>query len=155
MLFIGMTLLFAGFSGFFSSLVSEVRWWQFWPAMLVIAGIVTLVVPPREGDERGWAVAGGIVALVAGAWLLVFSLGFVSWGSLRVIADNLWPLFFVMAGFFLMAVSVRSPGFALCGVAAFAVFCALGLLWFAQPGDLPQATLQLPGKVLVIPNLWM
>lgn len=155
MLFIGMTLLFAGFSGFFSALVSEVRWWQFWPAMLIIVGIVTLVVPPREGEERGWAVAGGIVALVAGAWLLVFSLGFVSWGSLLTIADNLWPLFFVMAGFFIMAVSVRAPGFALCGGAAFAVFCVLGLAWFALPGDLPQATLQLPGKALVIPNLWM
>lgn len=155
MLFIGMTLLFAGFSGFFSALVSEVRWWQFWPAMLVIVGIVTLVVPPREGEERGWAVAGGIVAIVAGAWLLMFSLGFVSWASLFTIADNLWPLFFVMAGFFIMAVSVRAPGFALCGVAAFAVFCVLGLAWFALPGDLPQATLQLPGKALVIPNLWM
>ena len=99
--------------------------------------------------------AGGIAALVAGGWLLVFSLGFVSWGSLRAIADNLWPLFFVMAGFFVMAVSVHSPGFALCGVAAFAVFCVLGLAWFSLPGDLLQATFQLPGKTLVVPNPWM
>lgn len=155
MLFIGMTLLFAGFAGFFSSLVAEVRWWQFWPTMLVIVGVVALVVPPQERNERGWAVAGGIAALVAGGWLLVFSLGFVSWGSLRAIADNLWPLFFVMAGFFVMAVSVHSPGFALCGVAAFAVFCALGLAWFSLPGDLLQATFQLPGKTLVVPNPWM
>ena len=64
MLFIGMTLLFAGFAGFFSSLVAEVRWWQFWPTMLVIVGVVALVVPPQERNERGWAVAGGIAALV-------------------------------------------------------------------------------------------
>ena len=154
MLLIGVVLLFAGSSAAFAGAVREVRWFQFWPLLLAIGGIVLAVLPARGPVHRCWMVAAGLVSFSAGAFLLAFSLGLASWGSLFAVGGNLWPLLSIMLGFFLMARSVDVPALALCGAVAFAAFCVLGLAWFAAPGALDHLTLQPFGKVYVLTNPW-
>lgn len=155
MLAIGVVLLFCGAAAAFSGFVREVGWRQFWPLLLVIAGIVTMVIPVREGGRRCWNISGGVMLFAAGMFLLPFALGLVAWGSIPSIVGNLWPLLFVIAGFFLMAYSIGASGLSLGGAAAFAVLCLLGLAWFSFPGELPQMTLQFFGSSHVVANPWM
>jgi uncharacterized membrane protein len=58
-----------------------------WPAILVIAGLLNLV-------ERPASVFGPIILLTVGAALLLSNLGFVKFGSVW----KLWPLILIAAG---------------------------------------------------------
>lgn len=155
LLFIGAMLLFGGSAAAFSGVIAEVQWFQFWPLVLVIGGIVGMVVPPSGSGARSSALAAGMSLFAAGAFLLPFTLRLVTWASVPFIVENLWPLFFVMAGFMLIARSADAPAFTLGAAVAVVAFCAFGLAWFAFPGELQQLTVQVFGKTFAIANVWM
>lgn len=48
-LFAGSFLLFFGMSAMVASMVEGVVWWQYWPLIFVILGIVGMVVPAKRG----------------------------------------------------------------------------------------------------------
>ena len=50
-LFAGSFLLFFGMSAMVASMVEGVVWWQYWPLIFVILGIVGMVVPGEEGHR--------------------------------------------------------------------------------------------------------
>ena len=65
------------------------RFWQFWPLLLIFAGLVKLSVPSR----RAW----GAILLVFGILLQLNQLGYAhfSWGAM-------WPMVLIAAGAFAM-----------------------------------------------------
>ena len=51
-LWLGSFLLFFGVMSFVATFVEGVSWWQYWPVIFVILGIVRMVVRPSRGTAR-------------------------------------------------------------------------------------------------------
>ena len=72
-LFAGSFLLFFGMSAMVASMVEGVVWWQYWPLIFVILGIVGMVVPGEEGHRMRQFVdslitfSAGVVLVLGGA----------------------------------------------------------------------------------------
>ena len=142
-LWVGSILLFLGFASLAATFVSGVFWWQYWPLILVIVGIVRMVLPGREGHRMG-ALVQGLVCFFTGSTLLMMSLGIVSWKSLPLMFESLWPLLLMMAGFGVLGSSLKSPVMTLLAGVCFAAFCVCGLLWFSVPGSMTEVVLVTP-----------
>lgn len=142
-LWVGLALLFIGICALLGVFVTGVAWWQFWPLVLVIAGIGQMVVPGPKGHRMGHFV-NGLIQFSFGAALLPFSLGVITLGSIWPIVYNLWPILLIMCGFFVLRGALNSPIFTLLAGLSFVVFCVVGIGWFSIPGATDFITLNLP-----------
>lgn len=141
--FIGSFLLFLGIAALLSESIDGVSWWQFWPLVFAIVGIVQMVVPGEPGHRMSQFVS-GLMLFSLGGTLLPMSLGVVGWATLGFMLANLWPLLLIMVGFFIIGAAVRSPWWTLAAGVCFVCFCGAGLLWFAVPGFTDIIVLALP-----------
>lgn len=73
MLIVGAVLLLLGIMSLVSDYVSGIAWWQCWPLLLVIVGIIRMVVPGRAGHEL-MAFAVGFVVFALGVLLFALTL---------------------------------------------------------------------------------
>lgn len=133
-LWFGFILLFIGFAALVGNFVTGVQWWQFWPIILVIAGIGYMVIPGKRG-KRVEHFVDGIVMFSAGAVLLAMSLDVIRYSSFEPIFLNLWPILIIMVGFFVLANALKLPFLTLCGGLCFVAFCVLGVIWYGIPGN--------------------
>lgn len=140
---IGVVLLFVGVAALLSSVVKEIDWWQLWPCLVMLAGLVEMVVPSRR-PFRVRRFARGVALFAFGVLLLAVSTHLISWQALPRMLENLWPLLFIALGTDIIA---RATGnelltlvSALCLVG---MFIAAGVL-FASPGGLETLTLHSP-----------
>ena len=140
---VGVMLLFLLVSVNVSPLVSGSQWWQFWPVMLIIVGLCLIVVPIRGRFEGLWHALGIMVTSIA-ATLLPITLGMLSWATLLVAFQDLWP-FFVVAAIMLVLGLKRNIN-ALMFAAAFCVaaFCLIALMAYGVPGDTQGPVLEMP-----------
>jgi predicted membrane protein len=82
--------------------------WRYWPLALVAIGIANIA------QAKTWTgYAGGLIWLVAGAWLLGRTLGII-----HVSIWAMWPLALVAFGGWILLNGIRPPGTANRGVAA-------------------------------------
>ena len=140
---VGLFLLFFGIAMIASQVIADVSWWQCWPLVLVMLGIARMVIP----DAEGWRLDGfslGIVLFSLGAMLLPMSLGIVSWLTVALMIEFLWPLLCVIGGLLVIGAALESPGLRLAAALLFTAFCAAGLVWCAVPGATEGLVLMAP-----------
>ncbi|RDB64471.1 hypothetical protein C1878_01070 [Gordonibacter sp. 28C] len=140
---IGAFLLFFGVAAVLSENIDGVSWWQFWPLLLIIIGILQMAVPAERG-RRTERFAGGLVFFSLGATLLSMSLGVVGWATVPRMLASLWPLLLVAIGLFIAGRALRSPRWTLVAGLCLALFCVAGLMWFSVPGPFDFLVVDLP-----------
>ena len=142
-LVVGSFLLFFGIVATVATFVEDIAWWQYWPLIFMILGIVHMVIPGVPG-YRMRAFVDGLVCFFAGATLLTMSLGLVSWQSLGLMFSSLWPLLLMMVGFFVLGGALKSPILTLLAGLCFVAFCIAGLAWYSMPGAMDAIVLSAP-----------
>lgn len=142
-IWVGSFVIFFGFAALLENYFTGVSWWQFWPLVFGVVGIVQMVVPGDPGHRMGWFV-GGLMLFFLGGTLLLMSLNVVRWVSAEVMIEHLWPLLVMMVGFFIIGATSRSAWWTLAAGLCFASFCVIGLLWYALPGTAESFILMLP-----------
>ena len=142
-LWLGSFLLFFGVVSMVATFVKGVSWWQYWPLIFVIIGIVRMVVPAEPGHRMRHFVD-GLVVFFSGAVLLTMSLGVVGWATLELMLMNLWPLLLMMLGLLTLGSALKSPLLTLLAGLCFAAFCIIGVVWFSVPGSTEQIILSAP-----------
>ena len=142
-LWAGSLLLFFGVAAMVANFVEGVSWWQSWPVIFVILGIVRMVVPGEPGRRmRGFV--DGLVCFFAGGALLSMSLGIVAWQSLELMFATLWPLLLMMLGLLTLGGALKSPTLTLLGGLCFVAFCVVGLVWYSMPGSTAEIVFSAP-----------
>ncbi|MEF9841746.1 MAG: PspC domain-containing protein [Raoultibacter sp.] len=154
MLWFGFFLLFFGLAALLGNAVEGVTGWRFWPLLPIIVGIAYMVIPGKKKSRVSQFTA-GLILFSCGVVALLISLGIVSFGSIYSMLDALWPLLMIMTGFFVLASALKSPAFTLLAGSVFVAFCAVGLIWFAEPGLTEYIAVQFPFSHFVIANPWM
>lgn len=140
---LGVVLLFVGVAALLSSLVKEIDWWQLWPCLVMLAGLVEMVVPSRR-SFRIRRFARGLVLFAFGVLLLAISTHLISWHALPRMLENLWPLLFIALGTDIIARATANELLSLV-----AALCLVGMLvaagvLFSSPGGLDTLTLHSP-----------
>lgn len=74
-----------------------IGWRHIWPLFPVAAGV--LMLRSSRASENPYQLAGGLVAVILGAFLLLFSVGILDWA----VMETLWPVIPVVAGGSLLA----------------------------------------------------
>lgn len=142
-LWLGSFLLFFGVMSFVATFVEGVSWWQYWPVIFVILGIVRMVVPAKPGHRTRHFVD-GLVCFCVGGTLLPMSLGMVGWQTIGLMLMGLWPVLLMVAGLRILGGALKSPLLTLLAGACFAVFCVVGLVWYAVPGSVEHVVISAP-----------
>lgn len=139
----GVILLFIGVAALLSSIVDEVSWWQLWPCLVILAGLVEMVVPSRR-EFRIRRFSRGIVVFSLGVLLLLITIDLLSWQTIILMFEKLWPLLLIALGIDIISRAMGNEllaiAAALCVVAM--VVCAVTV--FAVPGALEQLTVHPP-----------
>ena len=142
-LWAGSFLLFFGASAMVASMVEGVVWWQYWPLLFVIVGIVRMVVPGEEG-HRMRKFVDGLIAFGIGSVLLTMSLGILAWESIELMLTSLWPLLLVVLGLLLLGGALKSPSLTLLAGVLFVGFCVAGVMWCSVPGTTEEFVVSTP-----------
>lgn len=142
-LWVGSFLLFFGVSAMVASMVEDVAWWQYWPLIFVILGIVRMVVPGEEG-HRMRKFVDGLIAFGIGSVLLTMSLGVLAWESIELMLTSLWPLLLVVLGLLLLGGALKSPSLTLLAGVLFVGFCVAGVVWYLVPGATEEFVVSTP-----------
>ena len=140
---VGSLLLFFGIGMLVSRFVVGVSWWQCWPIVLVIFGIVRMVLP----NPSGWSLAGfslGVVLFSLGSTLLPMSLDIVAWRSIGLMFGYLWPMLCIAAGFLMLGLALDSSVLKLTAALTLAAFCAAGMWLCSVPGSAGEIVLMAP-----------
>ena len=144
----GLSLLFLVVAISVSPLIPGTRWWQFWPAGLLIAGLCLIVIPVPTRFEAAWHALGIAVTSIA-VLMFPMSLGIVSWSTLSSAFSQAW--LFIAAAVATFAIGVYKRIDALVVGSAFFIvaFCLFALLVCPMPGDLDVLMLHMPDGRLV------
>ena len=142
-LWVGSFLLFFGVSAMVASMVEDVAWWQYWPLIFVILGIVGMVVPGEEGHRMRQFVD-SLITFSAGVVLVLMSLDVIGWRSIEFMLVGLWPLLLIMVGLLLLGGALKSPLLTLLAGLCFVAFCVVGLLWYSVPGATEELVFSAP-----------
>ena len=142
-LFAGCLLLSAGAAFVLSSLVRGVLWWQCWPVLLLVIGIMRMAVPGAVG-VRALAFSWGLCVCSLGAMLLPMSMGFLSWETLELGVRMFWPV--LVVGFVLVAAGIRlnAPLLVLAAAAVFVLFCVTTVSLCGLPGPMSEFSFVTP-----------
>lgn len=142
-LWVGSFLLFFGVSAMVASMMEGVVWWQYWPLIFVILGIVRMVIPGEDG-YRMRAFVDGLIAFFAGVVLVLMSLDVIGWQSLGLMLTSLWPLLLMVVGLLLLGGALKSPTLTLLAGLCFVAFCVVGTLWHSVPGVTEEIVISAP-----------
>lgn len=151
----GSAILAADAVLLFDVLIDGVSWWNLWPIVCVLAGLVLMFVPSRKGSYvRRFSC--GLAAVGVGAVMLLMSIGVLAPVSAVYAVSKLWPIFLVMAGLVVMNISLHDQmfdfGVALCVV----VVCVATCTAFAIPGPVEYVTVNMPfGSRVLDVNPWI
>lgn len=124
----GIVLVIIGVIFLAGQFVPGLAWWNLWPLIIIVAGVVQAVTPGREG----WSAARLFDGLVTVAWGMLFlaiTSGVVEW-SVFAILLSLWPVLLIAIGFEILGKAVHSTWIRALGslaiIAALVYAVALG-----------------------------
>lgn len=139
----GLMVLFLIVAMGLSPFVPGAHWWQFWPICLVMLGLCLVIIPIRTRHETLWHAVGIVLTSVA-ASMVPMSLGIVSWNTVALAGEQMWPL--VALAIALLLVGLYRENDALLLLSAFCVvaFCLMGIAFFAIPGEIESLLLNMP-----------
>ncbi len=154
-LWVGIACLFIGFAALVGRFLGGVSWWQFWPLLLVGAGIAEVAVPAPRGKRVG-RITRGLVMIGVGAALLPLSIGVLSWSSISIALKMLWPLLLIGTGFCALGKALKRRALFVVGAVFFVAFFVMGFVLYSVPGHTQELSLWLPmkGAVSVDVNPW-
>lgn len=138
----GVVLVTIGIAVLFSNWVHVFSPVQFWPLLLVAGGIVRMVIPDEDGYHLGDLLL-GMFLFVAGAMLLMQTLGVLLYDG-NAWMDEAWPLLALAAGTLILGHAYDSPALLLTGVIIVLLFCLLGLVVYSVPGPAQSVWVPLP-----------
>ena len=121
----GCLLVTVGVSIAASAAIREIAWWQCWPLFLIVLGIVRMAVP-APGNASAAAFLFGVTLASA------------------AMTEGLWPLLVGAVALLAFGLHARSVTPVLVATLLVVMFCALGLLLYAEPGTLRTVTLVTP-----------
>ncbi|HET6352053.1 MAG TPA: hypothetical protein VFG89_07995 [Coriobacteriia bacterium] len=116
--------------------IPGVAWWNAWPLIIVVAGVIHAFTP---GDE-GWGVHRLFDGLVTVSWGLVFlaiTTGYVGFGVMWSIL-RLWPVLLIAIGFDLLGKALRLSWVRVLG--SLAIIAALAFAVTTTSGYVPSVT---------------
>lgn len=139
----GVTLLAIGISVLLGTIVTGVEWWQLWPCMVILAGVVKMVVPARR-TLRMRRFSHGLAIFSTGVLLLALTVGLLDWRTVARTLGTLWPMLLIAAGLGLIARAVHDELFSLAGSLCLVAVCVCAMTAFAVPGDVQYVMVRLP-----------
>lgn len=74
--------------------------WDFWPVIVILAGVGHLAQPSRASN-RGW----GVALVLFGGWYLAYNLAWIDYSPWQ-----LWPVLLVLVGLGMVWKAVAGPG---------------------------------------------
>ena len=138
----GIVALVAAMAVSLSSMTRAFNPEQFWPLILVAAGIARMVLPDASG-RHGLSTALGMALFFIGMVLLLGTLGLAQMNWQAWLFEGA-PLLFASGGFLLMGRGLDSSVLTMCGVAAIALFCLVGIVFYLEPGTVQRFMAWLP-----------
>ena len=139
----GVILLFIGVAALLSSIVDEVSWWQLWPCLVILAGLVEMVVPSRR-EFRIRRFSRGIVVFSLGILLLLVTIQLLSWHTIVLMFEKLWPLLLIALGIDIISRAMGNELLALAAALCVVAMVVCAATVFAVPGSLEQLTVHPP-----------
>lgn len=139
----GVILLFIGVAALLSSVVNEVSWWQLWPCLVILAGLVEMVVPSRR-EFRIRRFSRGIVVFSLGILLLLITIHMLSWQTIILMFEKLWPLLLIALGIDIISRAVGNELLALAAALCVVAMVVCAATVFAVPGSLEHLTVCSP-----------
>lgn len=136
----GLFLVLTGALFLFARAVPQAAWWELWPLLIVIAGVVQMSTP---GPWQGWGVervSEGMGTVVLGMLLLGNTTGWIGW-EMWLLALTMWPVLLVSAGIGLLGRAAGQPW--IRALAAVPIWIALVLCASSASTGIP-----VPGIVL-------
>jgi len=137
-IYLGVFLVLVGAGNLLGRFDPTIRWWSFWPVLVLVIGLVHMCTRSRR--KASWEpirLFDGLIVVTVGIILLGCTMGFTTWGIWDSIFD-LWPLFLVVVGISVVALGCRSS-VARC-IAAFLCTVTLiigGMAFALGYGDYP------------------
>lgn len=117
----GVVLIIIGLVFLGGRLIPGLAWWNLWPLIIIVAGLVQAFTPGKEG----WSVTrmfDGLVTVAFGGVFLAITLGFVGWGVWgRILA--LWPVLLISIGLDLLGKALHTTWLKVVG--SLAIIAAL------------------------------
>ena len=140
LVWMGVFLLFAGFTGLCSAAIEEVHWWQLWPCFMILGGVVIIALPSSRVASFIDRFFYGVVILAVGLLLLLITLHILSWRTVPTMLSHLWPILIILLGVGVIACSLKSK--LLAWVVALGIVATLvaGVVMYALPGPLEYIT---------------
>jgi hypothetical protein len=145
----GILLVCFGVIALLGTLV-DISWWCLWPLVLIVAGIVALFVPGKQGwslERAGNAIVFVSLGIVLQAWVL----GIVPGSTFLRILAYLWPVLLVIIGLSILGSALQKSVFNLLGSLVFSATLILGT-WCCGQITGP-VFLQFPAERPIVLNL--
>jgi len=121
---LGVFLVVFGALNLLNRLLPQVTWTNYWPVLLVIAGIM-LSIGTRSHPWSANRFLGGLAVIMLGVVLLGCTTGILGWGVLFSIV-SFWPLFAVAAGMLLLSAAFGTSGLRSASAALVLLSLAVG-----------------------------
>ena len=93
----GVILIAIGAVFLAGQLIPGVAWWNLWPLLVVLVGVVQMFTPGHVGYWNGFRLLEGLGTILVGVVLLGNTLGIVSW-SVWWTFITLWPALLIALG---------------------------------------------------------
>lgn len=139
----GLAVLFLAVSLNVSPMLPGTQWWQFWPLIMLMAGLCLIIIPIRTRLETAWH-ALGIVLTSLAASLLPMTLGIMSWATVNCAVVQFWPIAVLSVALWVVGLYRRMGILVLAGAFSFVAFCLMGLTFCMVPGEIEAFFLQMP-----------
>lgn len=140
---LGVLLLSIGAAAFLSSCIIGVEWWQMWPCLIVLVGVVKMAVPARR-TSRIRRFSHGLAFVWVGAVVLFCAMHLLSWSTLWLTLVKMWPMLLVIAGVGIISRALGNEMLALVEALCVVIMCVCALTVFSVPGQLEYVIVQLP-----------
>ena len=141
---LGILLVGTGILALFATL-SDIVIWKFWPALLIMLGIIMLFTPGR----RGWSLSragSGILLATVGIVLLLWTLEFFAFNTFPRMAGYLWPVLLVVIGLSIIGNATHKSVFKLFSSLLMAATLLFGIWAFGQM----DVTIELGGQAVQV-----
>lgn len=133
----GIALIVIGAVLLLAQFVPGVSWWQLWPLIIVVAGIVQAVTPGSDGWDVN-RLFEGIVTIAIGLVFLAIVTGLLSW-QIWAVLFTLWPVLLVSFGLELLGKAMKAPWIKAIGSVAvlLAIAYAVAVSWVGADAGWP------------------
>lgn len=112
-----------------------VPWWEFWPVLPFIMGLLLIMLPMRSRYSAALRGA-GVVLTVASVAVLPVATGLFAPHTISFTIELFWPFLLAAGLLFWAGIQCRSSALIMFGTCSFIAFCVFGAVFCIVPGPL-------------------